>query len=95
MSVTQPDIAVSPYLYMDVYKMQQVLPGTRGVLQNKSVIPMHVQIGLPNKPPSPKSTDGSYVQAYDYLELRPDPGETIYVRSVGNKGFISLQVRSY
>lgn len=95
MSVTQPDIAVSPYLYMDIYKMQQVPPGTRGVLQNKSVIPMHVQIGIPGKIPAPKSTDGSYVQPYEYLELRPDPGETIYVRSVGNKGFVSLQVRSY
>lgn len=95
MAVTQPDIGVSPYQFMDVYLVQKVAPGTRGILQNKSAIPMYVQIGIPGKPPARNSIDGNYVQPYEYLDLRPDPGETIYVRSVGNKGYISLQVRSY
>lgn len=95
MAVTQPDISVSPYQYTDIYLAQKLPAGTRGVLQNKSVIPMYVQIGIPGKPPAKDSMAGSYVQPYEYLELRPDPGETIFVKSIGNRATVSLQVRSY
>lgn len=93
MTATRPDISLNPHMFIDVYAQQKIPPGTRTVIQNKSVMAVYVQLQPQGHPPPDTSMNGAYLRPYEYLELRPDSGEVAWVRSLGILARITLQVK--